>query len=209
MSVSGITVPDVEDLTCLAAAVTEFAAGNNLMIVPAVPEHDYGPEVCLSPDALDLPGFLALAGKLGGGVLYLQAVPFDPGSDDDQPEDPPAQLVGHKGQTGQVSVAFAANGVLHFWEHRTAWYRSGRTLPRASRRGATPTWMTPSRQSGSARRIGPGWPTNWPARYWPTRSSGPPHEVTGSALPGWLSAGEPTGWLPVTRPFRRATGRRK
>ena len=28
--------------------------------------------------------------------------------------DPPAHLLRQKGQTGQVSVAFAANGVVHF-----------------------------------------------------------------------------------------------
>jgi hypothetical protein len=82
----------------------------------------YGPDVCLGPDALELPGFLALAEKLGGGMLYLRAVPFNPGSDDDQPADPPTHLVRHKGETGQVSVAFAANGLVHFWEQYAAWY---------------------------------------------------------------------------------------
>jgi len=27
-----------------------------------------------------------------------------------------------KGQIGQVSVAFAANGLVHFWEHAAAWF---------------------------------------------------------------------------------------
>ncbi len=123
MSVPVVTVPDMEDLAQLTAAVTGFAAREHLMIVPAVPEHDYGPEVCLGPEQLDLPGFLELAGKLGGGVLYLRAAPFDPGAGDgDQPTPLLEDLTSRKGQTGRVSVAFAANGVVHFWEHRTAWY---------------------------------------------------------------------------------------
>lgn len=65
----------------MAAAVTDFAAEHSFTIVSAVPGHDYGPEVSLGPDALDLPGFLSLAGKLGS---YLRAVPFDPAADDDQ-----------------------------------------------------------------------------------------------------------------------------
>jgi hypothetical protein len=126
MSVPVVTVPGVEDLAELAAAAAEFAATADLTIVPAVPEREYGPEVCLGPGTLDLPGFLALAGRLGGGVLYLRAVPFDPGSD--QPGDPPVHLVRHKGQTGQVSIAFAVNGLVHFWEHRTAWYEEWQDL---------------------------------------------------------------------------------
>ena len=78
MSAAAVTVPGVEDLAELASLATGFAAREHLMIVPAVPEHDCGPEVSLGPDELGLPGFLELAGKLGGGVLYLLAAPFDP-----------------------------------------------------------------------------------------------------------------------------------
>jgi hypothetical protein len=125
----------MEDLAELAASVTGFAAREHLTIVPAVPTNDCGPEVFLGPGELDLPGFLELAGRLGGGVLYLQAVPFDPGIGEDQPVCPPARQLGHKGQTGQVSVAFAANGVVHFWEHETDWYLEWEELDgRASRR---------------------------------------------------------------------------
>jgi hypothetical protein len=49
MSVRAITVPDMEDLTELAASVTGFAAAETSTIVPAVPQHDCGPEVCLGP----------------------------------------------------------------------------------------------------------------------------------------------------------------
>jgi len=118
----------VDDLAQLAAVVTDFAAANNLTIVPAVPEHDCGPEVCLGPDVLDLPGFLALAGKLGRGVLYLRAVPFDPGSGDGPPEDPPEHLTKRTGQTSQVSVAFVVNGLVHFWEHQAPWYQEWQEL---------------------------------------------------------------------------------
>jgi hypothetical protein len=124
MSAAAVTVPGVEDLVELASLVTGFAAREHLTIVPAVPEHDCGPEVSLGPDELGLPGFLELAGKLGGGVLYLLAAPFDPDAVDGggQQDEPPAHLIARKGQTGQVSVAFAANGLVHFWKHRTAWY---------------------------------------------------------------------------------------
>jgi hypothetical protein len=111
-----------DDLADLAASVTGFAAAENLTIVPAVPEQGYGPEVCLSSSELSLLGFLELAAKLCGGVLYLRATPFDPATADGPAESLPAHLTEHKGQTGQVSVAFAANGVLHFWDHATAWH---------------------------------------------------------------------------------------
>jgi hypothetical protein len=123
----------MEDLAELAGLVTGFATREHLTIVPAVPQHDYGPEVCLGPAVLDLPGFLDLARELGGRVLYLHAAPFDPAAaDGDQPEDPPAHLLGHKGQTGQISVAFAAGGLVHFWEDRTAWFAEWEELADAT-----------------------------------------------------------------------------
>lgn len=113
----------MEDLAELAAAVTQFSAGAALTLVPAVPEHDRGPEVCLGPETIDLPGFLAIARKIGGGVLYLQAVPFDPGADEEAlQDDAVAHLLSRKGETGEIIVAFAANGIVHFWEQSTAWY---------------------------------------------------------------------------------------
>ncbi len=112
MSALAVTVPGMDDLAQLADSVTVFAAAENLTIAPAVPEPGYGPWVCLSPDELSLLGFLELAGRLGGGVLYLRAAPFDPAAADLPPDGLPVRLAGHKGQTGQVSVAFAANGVV-------------------------------------------------------------------------------------------------
>jgi hypothetical protein len=122
MSALAGTVPGMDDLAQLAGLVTGFAAAEHLAIVPAVPEFGNGPWVCLGPDELDLPGFLDLAGRVGGGVLYLRAAPFDPAAAGDPPDGLPAHLAGHKGQTGQISVAFAANGVVHFWDHATAWH---------------------------------------------------------------------------------------
>ncbi|WP_204015668.1 hypothetical protein [Micromonospora andamanensis] len=89
--------------------------------MPAVPEHDTGSEVCIQPGTLDLPGFLSLAEKLGGGVLYLKAEPFEP-EHDDAAENPPEHLLKHRGNIGRVSVAFAANGIVHFWEQEAPWY---------------------------------------------------------------------------------------
>ncbi|MEX5713175.1 hypothetical protein AB1484_34310 [Parafrankia sp. FMc6] len=68
----------MNNLATLAASVTEFAACNTMALVPAVPERDLGPEVNISPGALDLPGFLALAAMLGGAVLYLRPLPSTP-----------------------------------------------------------------------------------------------------------------------------------
>jgi hypothetical protein len=75
------------------ALATGFAA-RRLTIVPGVPEHDCGPEICLGPNQLGLPGFLELASKLGGGLLYLRAVLFDLDAvNGDQPDEPPAHLI--------------------------------------------------------------------------------------------------------------------
>ncbi|SQD95043.1 MULTISPECIES: hypothetical protein [unclassified Parafrankia] len=112
----------MNNLATLAASVTEFAARNTMTLVPAVPERDLGPEVNISPGALDLPGFLALAAMLGGAVLYLKAVAFDPDNDEDEVADPPTHLIKNKGETGRVSVAFAANGLIRFWEQSAPWY---------------------------------------------------------------------------------------
>ncbi|MEX5709577.1 hypothetical protein AB1484_15020 [Parafrankia sp. FMc6] len=110
----------MDNLAKLAAAVTEFAARSAVTLVPAVPDRDLGPEVNISPSVLDLPGFLSLAASLGGGVLYFEAVAFDPAGS--EVADPPAELIKRKGETGRVSVAFAVNGLIHFWEQSAPWY---------------------------------------------------------------------------------------
>lgn len=79
---------------------------------------------------MDVPGFLALADRLGGGVMYLRAAPFDPGQD--EAAEPGSQitveLASHAGTLGQVSLAFVANGVVHFWERSTPWYQEWEDL---------------------------------------------------------------------------------
>lgn len=62
----------MRNLAELAVSVTEFAARNTMTLVPAVPERDLAPEANISPDTVDLQGFLAFARTLGGGVLYLK-----------------------------------------------------------------------------------------------------------------------------------------
>ncbi|WP_147945543.1 hypothetical protein [Microbispora sp. CSR-4] len=121
----------MDNLAKLVGTVREFAGTAAMTLVPAVPEADLGSEICLGPETLDLPAFLEIAGKHGGGLLYLQAAPFDPDGDEHQVGDLPAHLVKRKGQVGQVSVAFAAAGVVHFWEHRAAWYVEWQQLAKA------------------------------------------------------------------------------
>jgi hypothetical protein len=113
------------DLGSVAAAVTKFADGHSMTIVPAIPGSGSGRTVCLDPGVLDVHGFLELARKLGDGALYLRTETFglDPGTG--QPEDVPARLARRKGQTCELSVAFAAagHGLLHFWEQTEPWYQ--------------------------------------------------------------------------------------
>jgi hypothetical protein len=119
--------------------VTGFAARERLTIVPAVPQHDYGPEVCLGPAVLDLPGLPELAVQLGGRVLYLPAAPFDRAAvDGDQPEDPacaPARAQGTD-RPGQRRVRGQRPGALLGTPHRMV-RRVGRNSP-------TPRWPGPA-----------------------------------------------------------------
>jgi hypothetical protein len=127
MSCPTVTVQHMkDDLASLAIEVTDFAAGKELIMVPAVPERDYGPEVTLGPEDLDLAGFLELAFRIGDGVLYLRAIPFDPDAADWPPDDDTrARLAKHQGCTGEICIAFASrgHGLLHFWEQRTDWHQ--------------------------------------------------------------------------------------
>jgi hypothetical protein len=113
-----------DDLDGLGAAITEFAISHDLITVPAIPHHDQGAEVSIDPGALDLHQFLELASRIGDGVLYLVAEPFEPDADAELMNDAMTRLMVHKGETGEICVAFArkGHGLLHFWELRTAWY---------------------------------------------------------------------------------------
>jgi hypothetical protein len=119
-----------DNLASLGSAVTEFATSHDLITVPAIPHHDLGPEVSIDPGALDLHQFLELASSIGDGVLHLIAEPFDPDADADLMNDAMTHLTVHKGETGEVCVAFArkGHGLLHFWELRTAWYEEWQEL---------------------------------------------------------------------------------
>ncbi|MEU6711517.1 hypothetical protein ABZ897_08530 [Nonomuraea sp. NPDC046802] len=120
----------MNDPAKLAKLVADYAAQNSLVLVPAIPETGIGPEVYLDPDTLELPAFLSLARKIGGCVLYLRSEPFDPHADEDDVHELPAHLVQHVGQVGQVSVAFTANGLVHFWQQSAAWYLDWQRLPK-------------------------------------------------------------------------------
>lgn len=138
VSYRAATVRAVRDLTTLAAEVSDFAAASNMTVIPAVPARDLGHEVCIDPARLDLAGFLALATKLGGQVLYVDAEPFDPARSAREP-DVPAEWAQYEGMIGLVAVAFVTNGVVHHWERITSWYEEWEDLSAA---GTTrqPAW---------------------------------------------------------------------
>jgi hypothetical protein len=109
----------------MAAAVTEFAGGHDMTIVPAIPGRDSGRTVSLNPDVVDLHGFLELARKLGDGALYLRTETFGLDPETGKPEEVPASLAHREGQVCELSIAFASagHGLLHFWEQAEPWYQ--------------------------------------------------------------------------------------
>lgn len=113
----------MEALTDLAHAAARFAADASLPLIPAVPVNDFGPEVQLTPDLIELPAFLDLARQLGGSAVYLHASPFTPDDTTSlSAEEVPAHLLAHAGDIGEVIVAFVTNGVIHTWGQRTGWF---------------------------------------------------------------------------------------
>ena len=121
MSALNASVPGMaDDLRSLAASVTEYAAGHDMTVVPAVPGNDSDRAVLVDPAVMDLPEFLELARKLGDGALYLHTEDFRP-----DPGDVPKHLARRKGHAGEVRVAFASagHGLLHFWEQTAPWYQ--------------------------------------------------------------------------------------
>lgn len=126
MSVLAGSVPSMaNDLGGLADAVTKFADGHDMTIVPAIPGRDSGRTVGLDPGVLDLHGFLELARKLGDGALYVRTETFGMDPETGEPEEMPARLARRKGQVCELSVAFASagHGLLHFWEQAEPWYQ--------------------------------------------------------------------------------------
>ncbi|TDB80232.1 hypothetical protein [Micromonospora sp. KC721] len=121
----------MDDVSSLRSSATAFAEQHAMTVVPAVPLHDLGPEVQLDAEVIDLPGFLALAQRMGAPALYLEVDPFDP--DPDLVADPPRHLLARRGQLHGIEMAFVAGGVVHFWEHTASWYAEWEYLLAASR----------------------------------------------------------------------------
>lgn len=142
-----------EDLAATVTDITEFVSRTGLVLVPAVPEPGEGPVVFLEPEKLDLSDFLAMASKLGGGVLYLQAAPFV--LEDDDTDRTHGGIARYEGRIGQVIAAFAVNGLVHYWEAATTWYAetqelAGNRLPRPVHGYAAPVF----RDKDEERRVG-------------------------------------------------------
>jgi hypothetical protein len=126
MSVPTASVPGMaNDIGSMAAAVTDFAEGHDMTVVPAIPGRDSGRTVSLDPDVVDLHGFLELARKLGDGALYLRTETFGLDPETGKPEEVPASLAHREGQVCELSAAFASagHGLLHFWEQAEPWYQ--------------------------------------------------------------------------------------
>ena len=132
----------MDTLTDLASTATDFAEANGMAVVPAIPEHDYGPEVRLTPEKLGLDGFLVLAAKLGGGILYIGSETFAPDDDDTDAAELEDIRASHSGEIGLVAIAFVANGIVHFWEHRAPWFDELEQV-RQDLRQQRPTTSTP------------------------------------------------------------------
>lgn len=120
----------MDDVSSLLSAVTAFAEQHAITVVPAVPvQGQGGPEVILEPEDIDLPGFLALAQRMGAQALYLDSDVFE--ADLDLTADPPQHLLARRGQMYYIEVAFVAGGVVHYWEHTAPWYREWEDLANA------------------------------------------------------------------------------
>ncbi|SCL43855.1 hypothetical protein GA0070606_0046 [Micromonospora citrea] len=143
----------MDDVSSLRSSATAFAEQHAMTVVPAVPLHDLGPEVQLDAEVIDLPGFLALAQRMGAPALYLEVDPFDP--DPALVADPPRHLLARRGQLHGIEMAFVAGGVVHFWEHTASWYTEWEDLVDASRAAVRdedvdddrPRWLTESERA--------------------------------------------------------------
>ncbi|GAA3343803.1 hypothetical protein GCM10020358_44460 [Amorphoplanes nipponensis] len=108
----------------LAQQAARFAAAHEMTVVPAIPEATGGLVADIDPAAMTLDAFLALAGRFGGGLLYLRLRRVRDGLP------PSPEFARHAGEAGAVELAFVANGVLHCWEQVTDWFDEweGRSL---------------------------------------------------------------------------------
>ncbi|MGC4939262.1 hypothetical protein [Kribbella sp. DT2] len=114
------------DMAGIDRCVTQFAGASSLRLIPTVPERDFGPEVHISPDIMELEAFLQVAASAGGGLLYHQTTRFVP--DPAKLAEADAKFAQHTGELAAICVAFAANGLVHFWEKTTTWYAEWREM---------------------------------------------------------------------------------
>jgi hypothetical protein len=114
----------MDDLVALSAGITEFAAGHDMLIIPAIPGSDSAPAVRLEPRDMDLPAFLELARKLGDRALYVRTEIAGTDPETGEPDDLPVKLTRRKGQPCDIAVAFAsAHGIVHVWSCIAPWWR--------------------------------------------------------------------------------------
>jgi hypothetical protein len=129
------------DIDQLAAQVRQIASSLQLVVVPAMPLHSSGTGlvVLLDDDDMSAADFCALASAADAKLLYLRAESFDAENEQEldieendrtEPgEKARAQLADLRrdaerfnGRIGQLEVAFAIGGVLHYWAAAAEWY---------------------------------------------------------------------------------------
>jgi len=131
------------DIEELVTQVTQLASSLQLRLVPAIPMRNpnSGLMVLLDNDDLSAADFCGLAAAAKARLLYIQAGPFNA---ENQPEFDVAgegrnELDGKvidqlallqqaaerfNGRIGQLALAFAVEGVLHYWTAAADWYEN-------------------------------------------------------------------------------------
>jgi hypothetical protein len=100
----------------LARKAAQFAATNGMAVVPTIPEPTGGLVADIDPSTMPPDAFLDLAGRFGGGLLYLKVHRVQAGLP------PSSEFARYAGKAGGLELAFVANGVLHCWEQVTDWF---------------------------------------------------------------------------------------
>ena len=147
------------DLDQLAREVPALAKQRELTIVPALPvAGESTPLVALSPAEVPVDSFIHFAADAGSRLLYAHRRPFavrhvGAFADLDEPDgDEPSAQAGaraalrrlresarqHEDRTCELSLIFAAAGVLHRWTVRAAWYEDLRLAIRRAFTSRTP-----------------------------------------------------------------------
>ncbi|WP_424886725.1 hypothetical protein [Streptomyces sp. XH2] len=131
--------PSVSDLDAIAHLIPTWASVRGLAVVPAVPENhdDFLPAVHMTVEHMTPEAFVDLAATAGARLLYssgetfeLSVVELD--EDEKQRLDSRGrtrvavllhQAAEYEGRYHDVRLAFAADGVLHYWSAaQAAWY---------------------------------------------------------------------------------------